>query len=246
MLPTMRIRIASVPLTCRALTTSARLRNAGDTISQGTQTQSAANPSVVGDGPLRRLPTTPLGRVRQRAGTSAPDASASNANAPLPTGKTTVVAEPLVDPGQYHLHCLTTHSNTRITLTNHAHEVVMWTSAGVCGFKKAQRGGFEAGFRAMCNILERMREKEDSDAARAAKERAEPNRVNKVAANKRRPPFRPRNIDLILSEFGVGREAVTKALLGVEGNRYRPLIRQLIDTTPIRFGGVRPRAVRRL
>lgn len=162
------------------------------------------------------------------------------------TTTTTTIVQPLRDPGRYHLHCLTSHSNTILTLTNHKHEVVMGTSAGMCGFKKAARGGYEAGFRAMCNMLERMRDKEDADAAKSAKERADPSRVQRVAANKRKPPFHPREIDLIVKDFGLGREAVMKALHGVEGDRYRGLVRSVIDATPLKFGGVRARAVRRL
>ena len=183
------------------------------------------------------------------AATSPPDTSATSTttSTAVKTGSTrTTIVQPLRDPGRYHLHCLTSHSNTILTLTNHKHEIVMWTSSGVCGFKKAARGGYEAGFRSMCNMLERMRDKEDADAAKAAKEKADPSRVQRVAANKRKAPFKPRDIDLVIKDFGLGREAVLKALMGGEGNRYRPLIRNVIDATPLKFGGVRARAVRRL
>jgi small subunit ribosomal protein S11 len=46
--------------------------------------------------------------------------------------------------------------------------------------------------------------------------------------------------------FGPGREAVTKAILGAEGKRIRPLIVKLADSTRLKFGGVRSKKPRRL
>ncbi len=150
------------------------------------------------------------------------------------------------DTHRYYLHCLTSHSNTLLTLTNSNHDTVLWTSAGLCGFKKAARGGYEAGFRSTATMLEKMKEKEEADAALAMKERSEPSKVQRGPEKKRKPPFKPREIELIFKDFGLGREAVVKCLLGVEGEHYRTLIKKITDATPLRFGGCRPRAVRRL
>jgi small subunit ribosomal protein S11 len=147
---------------------------------------------------------------------------------------------------KYYLHCLTSHSNTLLTLTNYKHEPVLWTSGGLCGFKKAARGGYEAGFRSTITMLEKMQRKEAEDQALLLKERTEPTRVQKTAAKKRKAPFKPREIELVIKEFGLGREAVMKALAGQEGDYYRGIITKVIDATPLKFGGVRARAVRRL
>lgn len=150
------------------------------------------------------------------------------------------------DINKYYLHCLTSHSNTLLTLTNWKHEPVLWTSAGLCGFKKAARGGYEAGFRSTTMMLEKMRQREEDDAAFERKSRLEPQRVQKTQLKKQKLPFRPYQIDLIIKDFGSGREAVMKAIMGVEGDHYRNKIAQIIDATPLKFGGVRARAVRRL
>lgn len=122
----------------------------------------------------------------------------------------------------------------------------MWTSAGLCGFKKAARGGYEAGFRSTTMMLEKMKQKEDDDLALELKLRTEPQRVQKTQAKKQKPMFKPAQIELIIKDFGLGREAVMKALMGVEGDYYRNKITKVIDATPLKFGGVRARAVRRL
>ena len=46
--------------------------------------------------------------------------------------------------------------------------------------------------------------------------------------------------------FGQGREAVTKALLGVEGQGIRGKIVKVSDATRLKFGGTRSRKIRRL
>lgn len=147
---------------------------------------------------------------------------------------------------KYYLHCLTSHSNTLLTLTNYKHEPIMWTSAGLCGFKKAARGGYEAGFRSTTMMLEKMKMKEEDDVALELKSRIDPSRVQKTQVRKQKPIFRPSQIELVIKDFGLGREAVMKALMGVEGDHYRNKISNIIDATPLKFGGVRARAVRRL
>ena len=149
-------------------------------------------------------------------------------------------------PQDYYLHCLTSHSNTLLTLTNHKHEPIMWTSAGLCGFKKAARGGYEAGFRSMLTMLGKMKQKEDEDAALAIKSRVDPRHVQKTQAKKQKPPFRPRRIQLIIKDFGLGREAIATVLTSQEGDHYRTKITSIVDATPLKFGGVRARAKRRL
>lgn len=95
-------------------------------------------------------------------------------------------------------------------------------------------------------MLERMKQKEDDDAALELKKQTEPQRVQRTQAKKQKPPFRPKEIELIIKDFGLGREAIMNVLTGIEGDHYRNRIKTLIDATPLKFGGVRARAVRRL
>lgn len=53
-------------------------------------------------------------------------------------------------------------------------------------------------------------------------------------------------LELVYRGFGAGREAVTKAILGAEGKRIRPLIVKLADSTRLKFGGTRSKKPRRL
>lgn len=55
-----------------------------------------------------------------------------------------------------------------------------------------------------------------------------------------------KRLEIVLRGFGVGREAVSKALLGAEGRRLRPMIASVTDTTRLKFGGTRSRKPRRL
>ncbi|KAJ8609254.1 hypothetical protein MRB53_039195 [Persea americana] len=151
-----------------------------------------------------------------------------------------------IAPQNYHLHCLTSHSNTLLTLTNYKHEPILWTSAGLCGFKKAARGGYEAGFRSMLTMLDRMRQREQDDAALLLKSQTDPSRVQKTQVKKQKAAFRPKNITVIIKDFGLGREAVMNVLSGVEGEHFRSRITSIVDATPLKFGGVRARAKRRL
>lgn len=53
-------------------------------------------------------------------------------------------------------------------------------------------------------------------------------------------------IELILRDFGQGREAIQKILLGTEGTFVRDKIVRVMDATRLKFGGVRSRRPRRL
>jgi small subunit ribosomal protein S11 len=51
---------------------------------------------------------------------------------------------------------------------------------------------------------------------------------------------------VFLRGFGAGREAVTKALLGLEGAALRGKIVKVSDATRLKFGGTRSKKPRRL
>lgn len=54
------------------------------------------------------------------------------------------------------------------------------------------------------------------------------------------------NMELILRDFGPGREAIQKILLGMEGTLVRDKITRVMDATRLKFGGVRGKKPRRL
>lgn len=53
-------------------------------------------------------------------------------------------------------------------------------------------------------------------------------------------------LEVTLRGFGAGREAVTKAMLGLEGKNVRHKIVKVADATRLKFGGTRSKKPRRL
>lgn len=93
-------------------------------------------------------------------------------------------------------------------------------SAGSVGFRKAQRGEYEASFQLSSFVFKQMIEKkylQDSGA-----------------------------LEVVVKGFGKGRKAFFDSLKGKEGNGIRDRITKLSDLTPIRFGGNRPAKHRRI
>lgn len=54
------------------------------------------------------------------------------------------------------------------------------------------------------------------------------------------------HIEVILRDFGPGRDAMTKILLGTEGRVIRDKIIRVMDATRLKFGGTRSKKPRRL
>ena len=93
-------------------------------------------------------------------------------------------------------------------------------SGGTVGFKKAQRSGYEAGYRAAVRAL-----------------RAPPLARGRGEVSKR---------PLLGNGVGLGREAVFRALQASEGESVRQMVLAMTDKTPIKIGGVRPKKRRML
>lgn len=93
-------------------------------------------------------------------------------------------------------------------------------------FKKAQRSSFEAAHQAAIKMITRV-----SEVAREFSE-TQPERMYIMVTYN--------------GVFGQGREAVTAAISGPDGAELRNLITRIEDRTPIKIGGTRPRAARRL
>ena len=120
----------------------------------------------------------------------------------------------------YHFHVYATKHNTHITLTDPKRDPVISLSAGNLGFRKANRGTFDAAYQLAVYVLGRIKEQ---------------GLDTKIPA-----------LEVILRGFGVGREAVSKSLMGVEGQAIRGAIRRISDGTRLKFGGTRSRKIRRL
>lgn len=123
-------------------------------------------------------------------------------------------------PQPYHLHIYATKHNTHINLTNPEHNPILSKSTGNIGFRKAARGTYDAAYQLTAYMLGQI---------------YEGGLLQKI-----------KGLEVVLRGFGVGREAVTKALLGAEGRQLRPAITQVTDTTRLKFGGTRSRKPRRL
>ncbi|KAI9670606.1 MAG: hypothetical protein M1831_005826 [Alyxoria varia] len=120
----------------------------------------------------------------------------------------------------HHLHVYATKHNTHLTFTRPDFSPMLSLSAGNLGFRKANRGTYDAAFQLSSYVFNRIQEQgwlKDIE-----------------------------NIEVILRGFGVGREAVTKAMLGSEGVRLRSSVIQVTDATRLKFGGTRSRKPRRL
>lgn len=100
------------------------------------------------------------------------------------------------------------------------HQVKLHVSAGMLGFRKANRAEYEAGYQVSSRLFKMIEEKK---------------------------LFGPNDkVELILRDFGKGREAFTSALQGKEGANVRPHIVRVTDNTRLKFGGSRSKKLRRL
>ncbi|KAF8422030.1 mitochondrial ribosomal protein subunit S18 [Tirmania nivea] len=118
----------------------------------------------------------------------------------------------------YHLHIYSTKHNTHITFTDPNKNPIISVSAGNLGFKKAQRGTYDAAYQLASHVFAKLEEK----------------------------PIRPKALEVVLRDFGEGREAAVKALLGTEGRNLKGAITRVTDATRLKFGGTRSKAPRRL
>ena len=100
------------------------------------------------------------------------------------------------------------------------HHVKLHVSAGQLGFRKAQRAEYEAAYQVSSRMFKQIEEK------------------GLLGPNDK--------VELVLKDFGRGREAFLAALQGKEGSRIRPNIVRISDNTKLRFGGSRPKKLRRL
>lgn len=121
---------------------------------------------------------------------------------------------------RHHLHVYAHKHNTHITLTKPNRDALISVSCGNIGFRKAGRGTYDAAYQLAAFVMSRIQDK---------------GLLPQI-----------KKVEVIYRGFGPGREAVTKAILGSEGRKIRPLVCRLSDSTRLKFGGVRSKKPRRL
>lgn len=121
--------------------------------------------------------------------------------------------------GPHRLHVQATRNNTIVTFTMPTGEPLSRASGGSVGFRKSQRSGYEAGYRAAVRVFK------------------------DVQAHKKQ--WNVRTVEMLWNGFGQGREAVFRALQANEGETVRGMVRSMTDKTPLKIGGVRPKKRRR-
>ncbi|KAI4660333.1 uncharacterized protein J4E92_009621 [Alternaria infectoria] len=121
---------------------------------------------------------------------------------------------------KHKLHVYATKHNTHLCLTQPNRNPLISVSCGNIGFRKAGRGTYDAAYQLAAFLMNRIQDK---------------GLLPQI-----------QKLELIYRGFGAGREAVTKAILGAEGKRIRPLIVKLADSTRLKFGGTRSKKPRRL
>ncbi|KAL4401843.1 mitochondrial small ribosomal subunit protein [Malassezia pachydermatis] len=120
----------------------------------------------------------------------------------------------------HRLHVKSTRNNTIVAFTMPTGEGLVRASGGSVGFRKAQRSGYEAGYRAALRVFQH------------------------IGANKKR--WNVNAIEVVWNGFGQGREAVFRALQANEGELVRNMVNVMTDKTPIKIGGCRPKKRRML
>ena len=141
-----------------------------------------------------------------------------------------------LDPEPHHLHVYSTKHNCHITLTRPSKDAILSLSTGNIGFRKGQRGSFDAAFQLAAYVMRSIQERGLLRAPSAPGAAAASDSVEEPIAR----------LEVVFRGFGDGREAVTKALLGNEGRLLRGRVVKVADATRLKFGGTRSPNPRRL
>ncbi|KAI9793334.1 MAG: hypothetical protein M1833_000779 [Piccolia ochrophora] len=124
------------------------------------------------------------------------------------------------DRPPHHLHILATKHNTHLTLTRPNRDAIINISTGSLGFRKAGRRSYDASYQLASYFLKRVQEQ---------------GLLGEIS-----------RLEMIFRGFGPGREAVSKAMLGMEGRLLKGKVVRVTDATRLKFGGTRSSKPRRL
>jgi small subunit ribosomal protein S11 len=145
---------------------------------------------------------------------------------------------PPAEPHHFHIYC--TKHNTHITLTRPNREPILSFSSGNIGFRKAQRGSYDAGFQLAAYVMKMIQDRgllRMPTAVAVQDERTIKGKGQEKAIQR---------LEVVVRGFGKGREAVVKALMGNEGRGLRNRVVKISDATRLKFGGTRSPNPRRL
>ena len=120
----------------------------------------------------------------------------------------------------HHLHVYAHKRSTIITLTRPNREVMLTQACGNIGFRHAKRKGYDPAHQLSSHVLAKIQEQ---------------GWLHEIKA-----------LEVVFRDFGPGREAFTKILLGNEGKNFQQRIVRVTDATRLKFGGTRSPQVRRL
>ncbi|KAG8525574.1 uncharacterized protein KY384_009218 [Bacidia gigantensis] len=151
-------------------------------------------------------------------------------------------------PRPHRLHIYSTKHNTHITLTKPNRNPIFALSTGILRFKKAQRGTYDAAYQLAVYALGQMRklgllgpvgmvERGGGYGGGTARGGEAGEGVGGDVIT---------SLELVLRDFGPGREAATKVLLGSEGAVVRARCVRVMDATRLKFGGTRGDNKRRI
>ncbi|KAI4184112.1 MAG: hypothetical protein L6R41_004981 [Letrouitia leprolyta] len=143
---------------------------------------------------------------------------ASNNSPDVASSRSIAEYPPLPEP--HHLHIYSTKHNTHITLTNPNRDPLISVSSGSIGFRKAARGTYDAAYQLGAYVMGRIQQQ---------------GLLTQI-----------QSLEVVLRDFGPGREAVSKILLGSEGRNLRGRVVRVCDATKLKFGGTRSKNRRRI
>ncbi len=128
----------------------------------------------------------------------------------------------------HRLHIYATRHNCHITLARGNRDALISVSSGNIGFKKAQRGTYDAAYQLGTFVMGRI------------------NNQGLLSPDYPGKGGPIKELEVVLRDFGPGREAVTKILLSAEGQALRSRVSRIMDSTRLKFGGTRSPKPRRL
>ncbi|KAL2052680.1 hypothetical protein ABVK25_006920 [Lepraria finkii] len=131
-------------------------------------------------------------------------------------------------PKPHRLHIYATKHNCHITLAQGNRDALISVSSGNLGFRKAARGSYDAAYQLGAFMMSKI-------TSQGMLSDEYPGKGGPIRA-----------LEVVLRDFGPGREAVTKILLGSEGKGLRSRILRVMDSTRLKFGGTRSKKPRRL
>ena len=126
------------------------------------------------------------------------------------------------------LHIYATKHNTHVTLSDGVRNPVLSVSTGQLNFRKAHRGTYDAAFQLGAYVLARIKNMGLLDNGYTG----------------RGGPIR--QLEIVFRDFGIGREALSKLLLGGEGKELKSRVIRVMDSTRLKQGGTRSPNPRRL